>query len=132
MIISTFDLFKLGVGPSSSHTMGPMIAAGRFVGELATTGQLATTVRIEVKLYASLALTGRGHATDHAVLLGLSGFSPDTIDPDAGEASVRTIHADKTVMLGGQQQIAFDPDTDILWAGRERLPLHPNALRLTV
>ena len=82
MVCSTFDLFKIGVGPSSSHTMGPMTAACSFVEMLRDDGLLARTDRIEVDLYGSLALTGKGHATDRAVLLGLSGERPDRIDPD--------------------------------------------------
>ena len=84
MTASVFDLFKLGVGPSSSHTMGPMTAAGLFVGRLRAAGQLTRVARIEIRLYASLALTGRGHATDRAVVLGLMGFVPAELDPDAG------------------------------------------------
>ena len=77
MVCSTFDLFKIGVGPSSSHTMGPMTAACRFVEGLREKGLLTRTVRVEVDLYGSLALTGKGHATDLAVLLGLAGQRPD-------------------------------------------------------
>jgi L-serine dehydratase len=88
MTASVFELFKPGVGPSSSHTMGPMTAAARFVGRLRDAGRLAATARVETVLYASLALTGRGHATDRAVILGLCGFTPATLDPDVGEAAV--------------------------------------------
>src|ERR1700721_3950739 len=91
MFVSAFDLFKLGVGPSSSHTMGPMTAAGRFVGRLRECGRLASVARVETALFGSLALTGKGHATDRAVILGLAGFAPGSLDPDAGEAAlVRT------------------------------------------
>ena len=90
---SAFDLFKLGVGPSSSHTMGPMTAGGRFLERLSRQGLLAQTTRVEIALYASLALTGRGHATDRAVILGLAGFIPATIDPDAADAALATIRA---------------------------------------
>ncbi|HEY9236034.1 MULTISPECIES: L-serine ammonia-lyase [Phenylobacterium] len=128
---SAFDLFKLGVGPSSSHTMGPMTAAGRFVERLAGRGLLARTTRVEAKLYASLALTGRGHATDRAVMLGLAGFAPATIDPDAAEAALEEIRATGRLPLGRVgPTIGFDEARDILWAGRERLPQHPNALAL--
>ena len=82
MFVSAFDLFKIGLGPSSSHTVGPMRAAGRFAHELAATGKLEETARVVVDLYGSLALTGRGHSTDRAILLGLSGEVPDRIDPD--------------------------------------------------
>ncbi|MBS0412422.1 MAG: L-serine ammonia-lyase [Proteobacteria bacterium] len=134
--VSVFDLFKLGIGPSSSHTMGPMTAAGRFVARLAAAGRLGRAARVEVKLYASLALTGRGHATDRAVILGLAGFEPATMDPDAGEAALSAIAEGGRLVLGGQDlggcvEIAFDAGRDIVWAGRERLPQHPNALVFT-
>ncbi|MDP9102559.1 MAG: L-serine ammonia-lyase [Pseudomonadota bacterium] len=128
MFVSAFDLFKLGIGPSSSHTMGPMTAAVRFVERLRTSGSLDRTARVETKLYASLALTGKGHATDRAVILGLAGFEPATMDPDAGEVALATVRAEQWLNLGGERQISFDEATDIVWAGRERLPQHPNAL----
>ena len=129
MIVSVFDLFKLGVGPSSSHTMGPMTAGARFVAALAETGRLGEVVRIESRLYGSLALTGVGHATDRAVILGLAGFSPATIDPDAADAALAEIRADRRLALGhGGPAIAFDEAIDILWEKRKRLPQHPNAL----
>ena len=83
MVTSVFDLFKIGVGPSSSHTMGPMTAACSFVERLRADGLLDQVARVGVDLYGSLALTGKGHATDRAILLGLSGERPDRIDPDA-------------------------------------------------
>ena len=126
---SAFDLFKLGVGPSSSHTMGPMTAGGRFLRRLAEQGQLAKVTRVEVVLYASLALTGRGHATDRAVILGLAGFLPASIDPDAADAALEKIRATHRLKLGDAgPEIAFDEARDILWEGRARLPQHPNAL----
>ena len=131
MTASVFDLFKPGVGPSSSHTMGPMTAAARFVGELRTGGLIAGVTRVQVKLYASLALTGRGHATDRATMLGLMGFEPAGLDPDAGDAALETLRATGRMQLGGQREIAFDDLVDIVWAGRQRLPQHPNAMTLT-
>jgi L-serine dehydratase len=129
MTISVFDLFKLGVGPSSSHTMGPMTAAARFVEHLRGTGALARTARVEIELFASLALTGRGHATDRAVILGLVGFAPATLDPDEGEAALTRIRAEGWLALGGDgPTIVFDEMRDILWSGQERRPHHPNAL----
>jgi L-serine dehydratase len=126
MTVSVFDLFKPGVGPSSSHTMGPMVAAVRFVRRL---GDLADrTARVETTLYGSLALTGRGHATDRAVILGLAGFEPATLDPDEGEAALMRIRAEQSMELGGGGAIAFDETRDILWAVAERAPQHPNAL----
>ena len=127
MNVSAFDLFKLGVGPSSSHTMGPMTAAGRFLGRLGP--DLQRTARVETTLYASLALTGRGHATDRAVILGLAGFAPRTLDPDAGDAAVAAARSQGRLKLGGTHDIAFDEATDLVWAGRTRLPQHPNALK---
>ena len=132
MTVSVFDLFKLGVGPSSSHTMGPMTAAGRFVERLRERGLLARVGRVETVLYGSLALTGKGHATDRAVILGLAGFAPASLDPDAGEAALARIRAESWIALGGNgPAIAFDERRDILWMRGERRPQHPNALRFT-
>ena len=132
MTVSVFDIFKPGVGPSSSHTMGPMRAAGRFVERLRSAGRLDRVSRVEVKLYASLALTGRGHGTDRAVMLGLMGFDPATLDPDEGETALAALRAGGRMSLGANgPAIAFDEAADIVWAGRERLPQHPNALTFT-
>jgi L-serine dehydratase len=132
MTVSVFDLFKPGVGPSSSHTMGPMTAAVRFVGLLRDRGLLASVTGVRIRFYASLALTGRGHATDRATLQGLMGFEPATLDPDAGEAALAVLRETGAMTLGGDgPTIAFDEATDIVWAGRERLPQHPNAMTLT-
>ncbi|MBU4436602.1 MAG: L-serine ammonia-lyase, partial [Alphaproteobacteria bacterium] len=128
MTVSVFDLFKLGVGPSSSHTMGPMTAAGLFVARLRDAGRLADVARVEIRLYASLALTGRGHATDRAVMLGLMGFVPATLDPDAGEAALADARATQWLMLGGETGVGFDEARDIVWLGHENLPQHPNGL----
>jgi len=130
--VSVFDIFKPGVGPSSSHTMGPMRAAGRFIERLHAAGRLATVARVEIKLYASLALTGRGHGTDRAVMLGLMGFDPATLDPDEGETALAALRAGGQLTLGGVgSAIGFDEASDIVWAGRERLPQHPNGLTFT-
>jgi L-serine dehydratase len=127
MNVSVFDLFKLGVGPSSSHTMGPMTAAARFLDGL---GRLVDeTERVEVTLYASLALTGKGHATDRAVILGLSGFQPRTLDPDAADAAVNAVRTEGVLNLAGVKRIAFDEARDLIWEGRTRLAQHPNALK---
>ncbi|WP_374342827.1 L-serine ammonia-lyase [Phenylobacterium sp.] len=127
-----FDLFKLGVGPSSSHTMGPMTAGQRFVTRLAELGLAEDTQRVTVTLYGSLAMTGRGHHTDRAAIQGLAGFSPATIDPDAAEAALAAIRETGRLVLGGTgPEIAFDEAADILWLGRERKPEHPNALTLS-
>jgi len=128
MNVSVFDLFKLGVGPSSSHTMGPMTAAGRFLERLGP--DVAQTARVQTTLYASLALTGRGHATDRAVILGLAGFEPRTLDPEAADAVIETARAGR-LPLAGTHEIAFDEARDLVWEGRTRLPQHPNALKFT-
>jgi L-serine dehydratase len=130
-MVGVFDLFKLGVGPSSSHTMGPMTAAARFARLLTELGLLGTVERVEVKLYASLALTGRGHHTDRAVVLGLMGHSPATLEQDVGDAALLALAESGVLGLDGRRPIEFDPERDILWAGRERLPQHPNALTIT-
>lgn len=129
MHVSIFDLFKPGVGPSSSHTMGPMTAAGRFLEFLGPA--LPKARRVEVRLYASLALTGRGHATDTAVLLGLAGFNPSTFDPDQANALVSNVRAIGKLRLGGKHEIAYDEHRDLIWSGHERLPQHPNALKFS-
>jgi L-serine dehydratase len=123
MTTSTFDLFKIGVGPSSSHTMGPMVAAANFA-----TRVIGRASRIEVSLFGSLALTGKGHATDRAILLGLSGQIPATIDPDAADLMVTAIRGSGRLMLGGTHDIAFDEPRDLLFKQRERLDYHSNAM----
>jgi len=125
---STFEIFKLGVGPSSSHTMGPMTAAGRFVDRLADAGRLGAITRIETILYGSLALTGRGHATDRAIILGLAGFKPASLDPDAGDRLIEAVRATSWLPLAGGHGIAFDERGDIVWAVRERLAEHSNGM----
>jgi L-serine dehydratase len=128
--VSVFDLFKPGIGPSSSHTMGPMTAAARFLGALRAGRRIDPTARVEVTLYGSLALTGRGHATDRAVILGLAGFEPATLDPDAGDATLAAIRAHAWLSLGGDGPgFAFDERHHLHWAGAERWAQHPNAVR---
>ena len=105
MVASTFDLFKIGVGPSSSHTMGPMSAAADFAAGLADAAMLARTSRIDVALYGSLALTGKGHATDRAVLLGLAGERPATLCPDRADTIVDAIRTTGWLSLGGSHRI---------------------------
>jgi L-serine dehydratase len=131
VVSSVFDLFKIGVGPSSSHTMGPMTAACRFVERLRTAGQIAATARVQANLYGSLALTGKGHATDRAILLGLSGQRPDGIDPDEADTIVAAIRAGGKLMLGGEREIVFDEPRDLRFLQRERLPHHSNGMRFT-
>ncbi len=129
MSISVFDIFKIGIGPSSSHTMGPMNAAREFVRGLEGAGLLGRVARVEAVLYGSLALTGRGHCTDRAVLLGLEGAAPDTIDPDAIDGMLERIRGGGRLRLGGQREIAFDETYDLVFIGAEQLPRHPNGMR---
>jgi L-serine dehydratase len=131
LVCSTFDLFKIGVGPSSSHTMGPMTAACDFVEGLRADGLLERTQRVGVDLYGSLALTGKGHATDRAILLGLAGERPDGIDPDAAERIVATIREAGRISLAGIHEIAIDEPADVRFLQRERLPHHSNGMRFT-
>jgi len=125
--LSAFDLFKIGVGPSSSHTVGPMWAALRFAQSLPV-GRVA---RVRVDLYGSLALTGRGHATDQAVILGLSGDRPDTIDPDTIPFIVGGVRTDQRLRLNGGAFIPFVEATDLVFHMDESLPRHPNGMRFT-
>jgi L-serine dehydratase len=131
VVCSVFDLFKIGVGPSSSHTMGPMTAACNFVEGLSDSGLLAATARVEAELFGSLALTGKGHASDRAILLGLSGERPDRMDPDAADTTVADIRARGRLRLAGAQEIAFDEVRDLKFLQRERLPHHSNGMRFT-
>ena len=130
MQLSVVDLFKIGIGPSSSHTVGPMVAARRFVETLAGRGALAHTARLEADLFGSLALTGRGHHTDRAVVLGLTGARPDTVDPSEAERQLEAVAAAGALTLPDGPTVPFDPERDIRFLGQELLPLHPNGLRL--
>ena len=132
MAVSVFDIFKIGIGPSSSHTVGPMRAAARFVSRwLDEPGVLGRVVRVRCELFGSLALTGRGHGTDKAVLCGLEGAQPDTIDPDVIPATLRRIRGDKRIRLGGKHEIAFDEKADLVFNKRQKLPFHSNGMRFT-
>ncbi|WP_106640576.1 L-serine ammonia-lyase [Allosphingosinicella vermicomposti] len=128
MVSSVFDLFKIGVGPSSSHTMGPMTAAARFVEGLAASGALDRVGRAQARLYGSLALTGKGHATDRAVILGLSGKHPDNLCPDEAEAIIATVRDEGAISLAGIRAVPFVEDRDLLFLQRERLPHHSNGM----
>ena len=130
MAVSVFDLFKIGIGPSSSHTVGPMRAAARFVTRwLEEAGTLARVARVRAELFGSLALTGRGHGTDKAVLMGLEGEWPDKIDPDGIPAKLARIRGEKVLHLLGKHAIAFDEKTDLVFNKRQKLPFHPNGMR---
>jgi hypothetical protein len=115
MSLSVFDIFKVGIGPSSSHTMGPMRAAREFVLGLKRDGLLQATSQIAVRLYGSLALTGVGHGTDRAVLAGLEGAEPETVDPDAIEPILRRIRNEGRIKLLGEHEIAFDEPMQLLF-----------------
>ena len=136
MTTSLFDLYKIGVGPSSSHTMGPMRAACRFARELGPRGPFDRVARVRAELYGSLALTGLGHATDRALLLGLSGNEPATIDPAQIESTVAAIRAARQINLAGVRRIPFEEASDLLFERAQMFPpgartQHPNGLRLT-
>jgi L-serine dehydratase len=131
---SIFDLFKVGIGPSSSHTMGPMRAARRFVLSLKETGLLDRIVRVQVELYGSLALTGLGHGTDRAILLGLSGKDPSTIDPETIEPKLQQIRSSHQLFLTGRKAIPFIEEADLLFHRDRMFPegaqtRHPNGVR---
>src|SRR3546814_18252738 len=111
--------------------MGPMTAACDFVEGLADKALLASTTRVEVDLYGSLALTGKGHATDRAILLGLSGQRPDTLDPDAADFMVEAIRATGRLTLAAKPEVAFDEKSDLRFLQRQRLPHHSNGMRFT-
>ena len=129
MALSVFDLFKIGIGPSSSHTVGPMKAAAMFVRRLAKAGQISQVARIEARLYGSLGATGKGHGTDTAIMLGLGGLMPDSIDPDTIDSRIRQIREDASLLLNGEQRMAFKERSDILFLRNETLPFHANGAR---
>lgn len=132
MAVSTFDLFKIGIGPSSSHTVGPMRAAARFVSHrLEEAGLLPRVTRVLAEVYGSLALTGRGHGTDTALLLGLEGHEPNLIDPDIIPAALERIRSEHALMLGGRHRIRFEEKNDLAMHKRQKLPFHPNGMRFT-
>jgi L-serine dehydratase len=131
MTLSVLDIFKIGIGPSSSHTMGPMNAARRFALDLAERGLLERTAQVGVQLYGSLALTGRGHCTDRAILLGLEGHTPEAIDPAAVEPTLARIRGSGRLSLAGRHEIAFDEPMDVLWHRDQTLPGHSNGMRFT-
>ena len=129
MALSVFDLFKIGIGPSSSHTVGPMKAAAMFARRLAKAGQISQVARIEARLYGSLGATGKGHGTDTAIMLGLGGLMPDSIDPDTIDSRIRQIREDASLLLNGEQRMAFKERSDILFLRNETLPFHANGAR---
>jgi L-serine dehydratase len=129
-MIGVFELFKIGIGPSSSHTVGPMKAAAEFVAALRQTGTLSNVSGVKVVLFGSLAWTGKGHGTDKAVILGLAGEIPETVDPDRADEIANSARRDQTLRLGGARQISFDPETDIVFDAVSETRRHPNTLAL--
>ncbi len=129
MAVSVFDLFKIGIGPSSSHTVGPMRAARLFALRLAHDGVLGGVARVQSQLYGSLGATGKGHGSDKAVLLGLAGHEPDTVDVEAIPALLDAMRTQGRLVLHGGREIAFDEKADLIFHRRETLPFHANGLR---
>ena len=130
--ISVFDMFKIGVGPSSSHTLGPWRAALRCIASIQEKAKLEDVASVTVLLYGSLAKTGKGHGTDIAVLLGLCGEDPVTIDVNAITPMVNKIHAEKELSLGGEYRISFDPAEKLMFLFNETLPYHPNGMSFLI
>ena len=131
MAVSVFDLFKIGIGPSSSHTVGPMRAARLFALRLQHEGKLDATVRVCSQLYGSLGATGKGHGSDKAVLLGLNGAEPDTVDIEGIAPRLKHMRDDKRLALLGTHPIGFVEKTDLIFYRRETLPFHANGMRFT-
>ena len=132
MFLSVFDLYKIGIGPSSSHTMGPMFAAARFLDQIASGDRPRqadrAVARVRVRLHGSLAHTGMGHSTDRAVVLGLNGLLPATIEPDRMDEIVAQVRASKCVQPKGHPRYAFDPEVDLVFDRKTPLPGHPNGM----
>ncbi len=131
MHISVFDIFKIGIGPSSSHTVGPMRAAKRFVERLESDGQLEQTAGVKIELFGSLGFTGKGHGSDRAVVLGLEGDEPATVDVDSIAGRIAKVVETKKIKLLGKHEVALDPADQLLFHRREKLPLHSNGMRFT-
>jgi L-serine dehydratase len=129
--ISVFDLFSIGIGPSSSHTVGPMKAANAFVTQLDKENLLFKTSRIKIELFGSLAFTGKGHGTDNAILLGLEGHLPDTIDPDFIRPRAIEIIEKQEICLLNKQLVCFNQQNDFLFNVKDLLPTHTNGMRFT-
>ena len=131
MAISVFDLFKIGIGPSSSHTGGPMTAAHRFATGLRRDGLLAETVSVRAVLYGSLGLTGKGHGSDKAVILGLEGDTPETVDVDTADERAAAVRSRGTLRLLGSREVPFRVNEHLVFERKESLPGHPNGMRFT-
>ena len=131
MAVSVFDLFKVGIGPSSSHTVGPMRAARRFALALREAGLLPTVARVRAELFGSLGATGKGHGSDKAVLLGLAGHEPDTVEVDRIAALLDEIRASGRLALLGSHAVPFVERSDLLFYATRSLPFHANGMRFT-
>ncbi len=131
MKTSIFDLFKIGIGPSSSHTVGPMRAARQFAAGLAESSKLERCSRVQAELFGSLALTGVGHGTDKAVILGLSGEKPEEVNPDSVESMLEGIRSTRILEVLGRKPVGFDDSRDLLFHSGERLPGHSNGMRFS-
>ena len=130
--ISVFDIFKIGIGPSSSHTMGPWRAAQAVLNKLQKNNNLNRVTGIKINLFGSLAKTGKGHGTGKALMLGFSGEDPVTIDPERIDGIIQRIHDTKTIILRGGPEIRFDQETDILHRIDKILPYHPNGMTFEI
>ncbi|MCG7947490.1 MAG: L-serine ammonia-lyase [Candidatus Thiodiazotropha taylori] len=131
MSVSVFDLFKIGIGPSSSHTVGPMLAAKRFIEQLDEAGLLSGIRRLKIELYGSLGATGKGHGTDKAVILGLQGETPEEVEVDAIPLRMDRVRVERQIELHGGQVIELDPERDLVFYRRKQLGLHPNGMLFT-
>ncbi len=131
MAISIFDLFKIGIGPSSSHTVGPMVAAKKFIRNLQNNGRFDDTVRIKAKLYGSLGATGKGHGSDKAVLLGLMGEDPETVEVNKIPTLIEAVQKNKKLNLAGLKIIDFNPETDLKFHRKKALDFHANGMKFT-
>jgi L-serine dehydratase len=131
VVLSVLELFRIGIGPSSSHTLGPIRICKRFLEELSQDAGLDGIEKILVELQGSLALTGKGHATPKAIMLGLSGLDPETLDPDEADARADRVAAEKRVALLGVREIEFDPDRHVIFAYDFIPELHPNGMKLS-
>jgi L-serine dehydratase len=131
MAVSVFDLFKIGIGPSSSHTIGPMLAAKRFIEQLDEAGRMTNMQRLKIELYGSLGATGKGHGTDKALILGLQGETPEQVEVEAIPLRMDRVRVERMIELQGGHTIPFDPESDLVFYRRKQLGLHPNGLRFT-
>src|SRR5882757_7292166 len=131
MTISLFDLFSIGIGPSSSHTVGPMLAANAFLDLLIIKESLYKTTRVKIELYGSLALTGKGHGTDKAILNGLENKDPQTVNPESMIPRMHEILESNRLNLAGRKIIVFHQETDFLFLQKELLPKHTNGMRFS-